>query len=141
MRADGRVALSDVSVRYGRRVALEAISGEFMPGSMTAVVGANGAGKSTLLAAIAGTVRLAGGAVHCSARSRGRLAYLPQLAAIDRDYPLTTKELITLGNWREFGAFRAPSCLVLLRRSERDFLDAPVGHLTNQQLVLIAAVD
>ena len=109
MQADGRVALSDVSVRYGRRVALEAISGEFMPGSMTAVVGANGAGKSTLLAAIAGTVRLAGGAVHCSARSRGRLAYLPQLAAIDRDYPLTTKELITLGNWREFGAFRAPA--------------------------------
>ncbi len=57
--ADGGVALRDVTVRYGRRIALEAVSGEFISGSLTAVVGANGAGKSTLLAAIAGVVRLA----------------------------------------------------------------------------------
>ena len=82
MEADGRVVLRDVTVRYGRRIALEAVSGEFVAGSLTAVVGANGAGKSTLLAAIAGVVRLAGGAVDCPARQR--LAYLPQLAAIDR---------------------------------------------------------
>ena len=104
--ADGRVLLRDVTVRYGRRIALEAVSGEFASGSLTAVVGANGAGKSTLLAAIAGVVRLNGGMVNCTARRR--LAYLPQLAAIDRDYPLTVSELITLGCWREFGAFRSP---------------------------------
>jgi zinc/manganese transport system ATP-binding protein len=106
MEADGHVGLRDVTVRYGRRVALEAISGEFVSGSLTAVVGANGAGKSTLLAAIAGVVRLAAGAVDCPARRR--LAYLPQLAAIDRDYPLTISELITLGGWREFGVFHSP---------------------------------
>jgi zinc/manganese transport system ATP-binding protein len=106
MEADGHVGLRDVTVRYGRRVALEAVSGEFVSGSLTAVVGANGAGKSTLLAAIAGVVRLAAGAVDCPARRR--LAYLPQLAAIDRDYPLTISELITLGGWREFGAFHSP---------------------------------
>jgi zinc/manganese transport system ATP-binding protein len=104
---DGRVALRNVTVRYGRRLALETISGEFAPGSLTAVVGANGAGKSTLLAAIAGTVRLAGGAVDRPAPDR--LAYLPQLAAVDTDYPLTVAELIALGGWREFGAFRAPA--------------------------------
>ena len=104
--ADGRVLLRNVTVRYGRRMALEAVSGEFASGSLTAVVGANGAGKSTLLAAIAGAVRLTGGVVECPARQR--LAYLPQLAAIDRDYPLTVAELITLGGWREFGAFRTP---------------------------------
>ena len=69
--ADGRVVLRNVTVRYGRRLALEAVSGEFASGSLTAVVGANGAGKSTLLAAIAGTVRLAGGMVDCPARARG----------------------------------------------------------------------
>jgi len=106
MEADGHVLLRDVTVRYGRRVALEAVSGEFVAGSLTAVVGANGAGKSTLLAAIAGVVRLAGGVVNCAARRR--LAYLPQLATIDRDYPLTVAELIALGGWREFGAFRSP---------------------------------
>ena len=106
MEADRRVILHNVSVRYGRRVALEAVTGEFAAGSLTAVVGANGAGKSTLLAAIAGLVRLAGGMVNCPARQR--LGYLPQLTAIDRDYPLTVAELVALGGWREFGAFRAP---------------------------------
>src|SRR5215468_5216855 len=80
--ADNGVALHNVTVRYGRRVALEGVSGEFVSGSLTAVVGANGAGKTTLLAAIAGTVPLSGGMVDCAARER--LAYLPQMAAIDR---------------------------------------------------------
>jgi zinc/manganese transport system ATP-binding protein len=106
METDGRVLLCDVTVRYGRRVALDAVSGEFVSGSLTAVVGANGTGKSTLLAAIAGVVRLARGVVVCAARQR--LAYLPQIASIDRDYPLTVSELITLGGWQEFGAFRSP---------------------------------
>src|SRR5689334_8972682 len=101
----GGIVLHDLTVRYGRRIAVEAVSGEFAPGSLTAVVGANGAGKSTLLAAMAGLVRPVRGAVHCSAQ---HIAYLPQLAAIDRDYPLSLAELITLGGWQEFGAFRAP---------------------------------
>jgi zinc/manganese transport system ATP-binding protein len=113
MEADGGVLLHDVTVRYGRRIALEAVSGEFASGSLTAVVGANGAGKSTLLAAIAGVVRLAGGVVKCLARQR--LAYLPQLAAIDCDYPLIVSELITLGGWREFGAFRSPGIALRAR--------------------------
>ena len=113
MEADNRVALYNVTVRYGRRVALEAVSGEFVAGSLTAVVGANGAGKSTLLAAIAGVVQLAKGVVDCAARRR--LAYLPQLTAIDRDYPLTVAELIALGGWREFGAFRSPGTALRTR--------------------------
>jgi zinc/manganese transport system ATP-binding protein len=104
MEADGRVVLHNVTVRYGRRVALEAVTGEFASGSLTAVVGANGAGKSTLLAAIGGMLPLAGGVVNCPAR---RLAYLAQATAIDRDYPLKVAELIALGGWREFGVFRA----------------------------------
>jgi zinc/manganese transport system ATP-binding protein len=111
--ADGRIDLRDVTVRYGRRLALEAVSGEFVSGSMTAVVGANGAGKSTLLAAIAGEVPLAGGVVNCAARKR--LAYLPQHAAIDRDYPISVSELIALGGWPEFGAFRSPSAALWAR--------------------------
>ena len=113
MGADGRVLLRDVTVRYGRRVALEAVSGEFASGSLTAVVGANGAGKSTLLAAIAGVLRPARGVVNCAAGRR--LAYLPQLAAIDREYPLTVSELIMLGGWREFGAFRSPGTALRAR--------------------------
>ena len=131
--------MRNVTVRYGRQIALEAVSGEFASGSLTAVVGANGTGKSTLLAAIAGVVRLASGAVNCA--SRQRLAYLPQLAAIDRDYPLTVSELITLGGWREFGAFRSPGAALrasaaaaaetvgLAGRVERPIGEVSVGEL------------
>lgn len=114
--AGGRIVLRDISVRYGRRVALEAVSGEFAPGSLTAVVGANGAGKSTLLGAIVGVVALAGGSIECQPRQR--LAYLPQIATIDRDYPLTVAELIALGGWREFGAFAAPGAILRRRVTE-----------------------
>src|ERR1700736_271890 len=122
--ADSRVVLRNVTVRYGRRLALESITGEFASGSLTAVVGANGTGKSTLLAALAGTVRLAGGRVDCPARAAARLAFLPQLTTIDADYPLTVAELIALGGWREFGAFRAPAAAL---RSRTDAAAATVG--------------
>jgi zinc/manganese transport system ATP-binding protein len=104
--ADGRIVLRNVTVRYGRRLALDAVSGEFAPGSLTAVVGANGAGKSTLLAAIVGTIRPTGGSIERTAARP--LAYLPQRASLDTAFPLTVAELIMLGGWRAMGAFRAP---------------------------------
>jgi zinc/manganese transport system ATP-binding protein len=110
---DCRVVLRDVTVRYGRLVALQAVSGEFAPGSLTAVVGGNGAGKSTLLSAIAGIVPTAAGAVQRP--ETGRLAYLPQRTTIDRAYPITVAEFIMLGGWREFGAFRAPNSALRAR--------------------------
>jgi len=102
--------LRNVTVRYGRRLALDSVSGEFAPGSLTAVVGANGAGKSTLLAAIAGTVRPTGGSIERAPAQR--LAYLPQRAFLDADFPLTVAELIMLGGWQEIGAFHAPGSVL-----------------------------
>jgi zinc/manganese transport system ATP-binding protein len=103
----GRIELRDVTVRFGRQTALDGISGAFAGGSLTAVVGANGAGKSTLLGVIAGTLHPGSGSVL---RAVGeRLAYLPQIMAIDTEFPLTVAELIALGGWREFGAFKAPT--------------------------------
>jgi zinc/manganese transport system ATP-binding protein len=125
--AEGRVLLRDVTVRYGRRIALEAVSGEFAAGSLTAVVGANGAGKSTLLAAIAGVVRLASGVVN--------------RAAIDLGYPLTVSELITLGGWREFGPFRSPGAALRARVAEvaktfglAERLGRPIGEISVGEL-------
>lgn len=119
-------------MRYGRRSALVDVSGQFASGSLTAVIGANGAGKSTLLAAIAGTVRLSRGTVQCPARKQGRLAYLPQLATIDRDFPLTVAELIALGGWREFGAFGCPTPSLRARAAAAAATVGLTGRLTRR---------
>lgn len=124
------IVLRDVTVRYGRRLALDRVSGTFAPGSLTAVIGANGAGKSTLLGAIAGTVRLTAGKVESA--SRERLAYLPQLTTIDRDYPLTVAELICLGAWREFGAFQAVPASLLARAASAAAIVGLDGLLTRR---------
>jgi zinc/manganese transport system ATP-binding protein len=134
----GQIALQEVTVRYGRQVALQAVSGFFAAGSLTAVVGANGSGKSTLLGVIAGTVRPSDGKV---VRSVERLAHLPQVSLLDRDFPLSVAELIALGGWREFGVFgkARPSVRAGVEAAAQtvglaDRLDRLVGELSAGQL-------
>ena len=57
--------------------------------------------------ALAGLIVPTTGRVICRARAAGRFAYLPQQAEIDRNFPVTIREFVTLGGWRSFGAFRA----------------------------------
>lgn len=102
------ISVRNLSVRYGDRYALESLTGEFGPASLTAVVGPNGAGKSSLLKALAGILRPATGEVICAAVERHRLAYLPQRDELDRGFPITVAELVALGDWRNFGAVREP---------------------------------
>jgi zinc/manganese transport system ATP-binding protein len=137
--ATGRIELRDVTVRYGQHIALDAVSGAFTSGSLTAVVGGNGAGKSSLLAAIAGLVRPASGTITGVASYR--LAYLPQLPTLDREFPLTVAELIMLGGWREFGAFRSPSPAMRARAAAAavtvgltERLDREIGEVSRGEL-------
>jgi zinc/manganese transport system ATP-binding protein len=116
--ADNAIDVRNISVRQGRHLALEAISGRFEPGSLTAIVGPNGAGKSTLLNVLAGLMRPHRGAVICPARARNRVAYLQQQAELDRDYPITVAEIVGLGLWRSFGAFRTPTSALAQRVAE-----------------------
>jgi branched-chain amino acid transport system ATP-binding protein len=81
-----------LTVRFGGHVAVNAVTAEFHPGTLTAIVGPNGAGKTTYfnlisgqLAATAGTVRLFGedvtrmGAPRRAQRGIGRAFQLTQL--------------------------------------------------------------
>jgi zinc/manganese transport system ATP-binding protein len=100
------ITVDNVRVGYGKRIVLDGFSGTFAAGSLTAIAGPNGAGKSTLLKAMAGMLPLRRGTIACSQPVQGRLAYLPQQSEFDRDYPITVAELVALGAWRDFGAFR-----------------------------------
>lgn len=100
------IGLRNLTVAYRGHPAVHHLSGEFAPGSMTAVVGPNGAGKTSLLAAIMGRVRPAGGEVLTPAASHGRIAWLPQQSEIDRSFPIRVFDLVALGHWARIGAFR-----------------------------------
>jgi len=102
--ARGSVTLRNLTVAYRDRIAIEAVSGVFPPGSLTAIVGPNGAGKTTLLDAIAGLLAPRGGSIDVAgADVPGDLAYLPQSHAIDREFPISVLEFAALGGWRSIG--------------------------------------
>lgn len=98
------VTLHDLTVSYRRHPALHHVSGHFATGSLTAVVGPNGAGKSTLCKSIMGLLPHSGGAIT-TAIPRTRVAYLPQLAELDRGFPMDVRDAVLLGCWPSRGAW------------------------------------
>lgn len=98
------VTLDNLTVSYRQHPALHHISGQFAPGSLTAVIGPNGSGKSTLLKSIMALLPVAGGRVAVST-PRARMAYLPQVAEIDRSFPIDVRDCVLLGCWATIGAW------------------------------------
>lgn len=98
------VHLENVTISYDRHPAVHHVSGTFSPGSLTAVAGPNGAGKSTLIKGIAGILSPDHG--HITVTEAGaRIAYLPQAAEMQRDFPLSVLEMVTTGLWQQAGRF------------------------------------
>jgi zinc/manganese transport system ATP-binding protein len=97
------IRLEDVTVSFDREPAVHHVGGTFVCGSMTAIVGPNGAGKSTLLKAIVGIVQPDQGRVALEGLSRQTLGYLPQLAEVDRTFPITVRDAVGLGLWHRIG--------------------------------------
>ena len=74
---------------------------------MVALVGPNGAGKSTLLKGIMGQLKLLGGSISLGKLNHSQIAYLPQLSQVDRSFPITVREMVSLGAWGQMGAFKS----------------------------------
>jgi len=103
------IAIRDLTVSYNRVPAVHHLSGDFPPGSLTAIVGPNGAGKSTLLNAIAGVLKPDEGTISISGLAPREIAYLPQRANIDQTFPISVLDAISLGLWRETGILGSTS--------------------------------
>ncbi len=56
--------IENITVHYGKSLAIKDISLEVADGSVVSIIGANGSGKSTTLRALAGLVRLSSGAIR-----------------------------------------------------------------------------
>jgi zinc/manganese transport system ATP-binding protein len=97
------LGFDDLTLGYDRRPAVHHLSGTVERGALMAVVGPNGSGKSTLLKGIVGMLRPLGGAIVRDGIGAADVAYLPQLSEIDRSFPASVSDLVSLGLWSRRG--------------------------------------
>src|SRR6266403_821812 len=110
----------DLTLGYDRHPAVHHLTGAVEEGAMLAVVGPNGAGKSTLFKGILGLLAPLSGAIDRGLGVRD-IAYLPQVAEIDRSFPINVYDLVAMGAWRRIGAFGA------IRMIERDRIHGAIA--------------
>jgi len=99
------ITLKDLTLAYDREPAVHHLNGAFMAGELVAIAGPNGAGKSTLLKAIAGILPIHEGTIEFHQTTRSDIAYLPQLAEIERDFPINVLQMVVSGFWKKSGGF------------------------------------
>ena len=95
----------DVTLGYDRHPAVHHLSGEIGAGALLAVVGPNGAGKSTLFRGIIGVLKPFTGSISLGGVDIRDIAYLPQVADIDRSFPISVFDFVSTGLWRATGFF------------------------------------
>jgi manganese/zinc/iron transport system ATP- binding protein len=154
--ADPLDAASPLSVRgltvsYGEKPALFSLDATFPVAQMSAIVGPNGAGKSTFLKAALGLIPKVSGQVIVFGREvdrvRDRVAYVPQRASVDWDFPTTALDVVLMGLYGQVGLWRritgqhkarARACLD--RVGMADFEHRQIGQLSGgqQQRVFLA---
>ncbi|HOJ48282.1 MAG TPA: ABC transporter ATP-binding protein [Bacillota bacterium] len=97
----GIVSVRNLSVYYGAIPALEHINLEVQEGEYLGIIGPNGGGKSTLLKTIIGIVPRAEGSVTLFGekpeKGRRLTGYVPQISAVDKQFPITVSEVVLTG--------------------------------------------
>lgn len=118
------VELRELTVRFGRHVALEQVSLSVPQGAFLALIGPNGAGKSTLIRSLLGLVPYQG-EVQVLGQVPGKqpqqVAYVPQLKTFDRSFPALARELVLTGARRRWPG--------LARRAEQQAADAALQQV------------
>ena len=131
----------DVTLGYDRHPAVHHLSGSIDGGTLLAVVGPNGAGKSTLFKGVVGLLAPLTGRIDLHGLRRADIAYLPQIAEIDRSFPISLYDIVAMGLWRSTGLFGS------IGRAQRDkiehalaavgltgFEERPIGTLSVGQM-------
>jgi zinc/manganese transport system ATP-binding protein/zinc transport system ATP-binding protein len=96
---DTIVELRGVTCGYAGHIALRDVDLSVPRGDFVGLVGPSGAGKTTLLRAILGAVDIYDGEVRIDGQRAGRASagYVPQLEAIDWNFPITVEQVVMLG--------------------------------------------
>lgn len=145
------LAIRGLTVSYDQKPAVFSVDASFQAGRMTAIVGPNGAGKSTLLNAALGLTKPLSGVATVYgqplAKMRAKIAFVPQRAAVDWDFPVRVRDVVEMGLFRKVGLLgrltgdlrdRVQKCLE--RVGMEEFADRQIGQLSGgqQQRVFLA---
>ena len=138
------VAVENLWAGYGDHVALKGIEFEVPRASIVGLVGPNGSGKSTLIKVILGMHRAWRGRVRIFGREsrsvRRLIGYTPQTEMVDWDFPVTVREVVTMGRFGRLGPLRWPAardkeivqkCLERVRLA--DLANRQIGELSGGQ--------
>lgn len=97
------VKVSSVSFEYGSEKILDNISFSVNEGDFLGIIGPNGAGKTTLFFCMlglidgyTGEIKIFGEDIRRNKKILKQIGYIPQRKSIDRRFPLTIKELVSL---------------------------------------------
>ena len=126
--ASGWAITSDhLSVAYDRDPVLWNVAVRVRRSKMTGVIGPNGGGKSTLIRTLLGLQPKLSGKIRwqldadgpVTSRPLGRdVAYVPQRAEIDWDFPITVFDLALMGTYGELRWFARPKSIHRERAAE-----------------------
>lgn len=98
------ITLNNLMIGHRGLALTQPISGRFLPGSMTAIVGANGCGKSTLLRTLAGLLPPVSGTLQ--RQSVPATGWLPQQSELDHHFPITLGDVVAMGSWPRLPMWR-----------------------------------
>ncbi len=145
------IDVKNVSVSYTDKKVIQDISFSLDSGRMIGIIGPNGAGKSTLVKAMLDLVPKDTGEVEIFGKSldemRKKIAYIPQRADIDWDFPILVKDTVLLGTYPKLGLFKRPGAEDKKKALESlekvgmgEFADKQIGELSGgqQQRVFVA---
>lgn len=95
------VCLQNVSAGYSKITALENINLNIEAGSFTGIIGPNGGGKTTLLKVMLGLLEPWTGQVRIFGQdpqeNRRLVGYVPQATNINRQFPISVREVVSMG--------------------------------------------
>ncbi|MCS6976983.1 MAG: metal ABC transporter ATP-binding protein [Gemmatales bacterium] len=106
------IEVHDLTVAYQTRPVLWDVDLVVPEARLIAVVGPNGAGKTTLLKSIVGLIPASAGWVKIYGKpyreQRHLVAYVPQRASVDWDFPTSVLDVVLMGTYGRLGWFRRP---------------------------------
>lgn len=98
------IKLENVTYRYNSDLVLENISFKADQGDLLGIIGPNGAGKTTLFSLILGLlegyqgkITVFGEDIRNNRKILKKIGYIPQKNIIDKGFPATVEEIVSLG--------------------------------------------